>query len=199
MRTSASRSSFFRRAARCLASLPRRGLEATLVTCAEAEEALLLVRRWEKLGVGVGDVTVLRRRLWEGWGILDGDGDRGEANEAVEGRGGGMDGDVAWERRLEGRRKLDMGVVDRRDVGTLMRRPVAIEGAVFRDRGEGRNGRRGCGVFFSAAAAGAGASPLTMTQFLPRSSRRSVCRLLAAGAVGVEARLSKNGSSGSCT
>lgn len=142
MRTSASRSSFLRRAARCLASFPRRGLEATLAWT-EAEEALLWVRRWEKLGVGE-DVTVLRRRLCDGWGILEGDGERGEAKEAVEGRGGGMDGDAACERRLDGLRKLDMGVVERREVGTLMRRPVAIDGAVFRDRGEGRNGRRGC-------------------------------------------------------
>jgi hypothetical protein len=75
-------------------------------------------------------------------------------------------------------------------VMTLLRRPVVTDGAWLRLRGDAdrgwllcRGGRRGagCAVF--------GGSPI-MTQFLPRSSERSVCRLLAAGRVGVDARLS---------
>ena len=43
------------------------------------------MRRCEKLGVlGVGDVTLLRRRLCDGWGILVGEGDRGEASDASD-------------------------------------------------------------------------------------------------------------------
>lgn len=141
MRTSASRSSAFRRAARCFASASSRGLDSTAPR-AEAVEALLWVRRWVKLGVG--EETLLRLREWPclGCGILLGEGDRGDANEAVEARGGWTDGEAASERRLEGRREFEAGVVERREVGTLMRRPVAIDGAVFRDRGDGRNDRR---------------------------------------------------------
>ena len=99
IRTSASRSSILRRAARCLASAVSRGL-ASADARPDATEALLWERRCDGV-FAVGDGTMeFRRRL--GWGILLGDGERGEAKEAREAneavdaaRGEGTEGEAA--------------------------------------------------------------------------------------------------------
>lgn len=141
-----------------------------------------------------GEIMEFRRLL--GCGILLGEGDLGDArdaNEAVDaGRGESRGDGGAWDRRLDGRlvclRLLDPGVEARRIAGELILRPVAIEGPEFRERGTGLCERRrdACGV---ASLDPAGLESSTTTQFLPSSSRSSVCLRFAAGLVGVDAPL----------
>jgi len=94
-------------------------------------------------------------------------------------------------RRLEYRRGVVMAGLVAPALGVLrglaaIRRPVVTAGPWFRFRGCDRFAvcLRGVGVAVPACGS------LTMTQFLPSSSAALICLRFAAGAVGVDARLS---------